>query len=68
MKKVRKIVLLVLCVIIIFIIAIKLYRFSVLTKISNASKEFNNYSGNYYITLTETDNLTGMEQKRFKEY
>lgn len=68
MKKVRKIVLLVLCVIIIFIIAIKLYRFSVLTKISNASKEFNNYSGNYYITLTETDNLTGMEQKRFKEF
>lgn len=68
MKKVRRIILLVLCIIIIFIISIRLYHFSILTKISDASKEFNNYSGNYYITLTESNNLTGKEVKYFKEY
>lgn len=68
MKKSRKIILLALCVLIIFIIAIRLYHFSVLTKISNASKKFNNYSGNYYITLTESNNLTEKEEKYFREY
>lgn len=68
MKGVRKIILLISSVLIIFIIAIRLYHFSILTKISNASKDFNNYSGNYYITLTETNNLTEKEEKYFKEY
>ena len=68
MKKVKKILLLAMFILIVCIVVIRIYHFSILTKISNASKEFNNYSGNYYITLTETDNLTGIEQKRFKEF
>ena len=68
MKKVRKILLLLLFILIICIAIIRIYHFSVLTKISNASKAFNNYSGNYYITLTETDNFTGEEIKYFREY
>lgn len=68
MKKVKKIILSVIIIILILFLGIRFYHYSILSKISNASKEFNNYSGNYYITITETNNLTEKEEKYFREY